>query len=130
MVHLLTAALALGLAAVTAPAAAPAASPSVATNVVAPPAPSTAYSGHGAASVAPAAAEVRPAERTVSPVALAKGDKSIAVLPFTNMSEDKDNAFFADGTGGEYIRLAWSMLSEENLQTAGGLLAESIRAAA
>jgi TolB-like protein/Tfp pilus assembly protein PilF len=24
-------------------------------------------------------------------------DKSIAVLPFTNMSEDKDNAFFADG---------------------------------
>lgn len=46
---------------------------------------------------APAAAEVKPAERTVSPVALAKGDKSIAVLPFTNMSEDKDNAFFADG---------------------------------
>jgi TolB-like protein/cytochrome c-type biogenesis protein CcmH/NrfG len=26
-----------------------------------------------------------------------KEDKSIAVLPFTNMSEDKDNAFFADG---------------------------------
>jgi 2-aminoadipate transaminase len=38
-------------------------------------------------------------------------------------------AFFADGSGGEYIRLAWSMLSEENLQAAGGLLAEAIRAA-
>ena len=35
---------------------------------------------------------------TVSSAALAKGDKSIAVLPFTNMSEDKDaTAFFADG---------------------------------
>ena len=33
-----------------------------------------------------------------SAVALAKTDKSIAVLPFTNMSEDKDaSAFFADG---------------------------------
>ena len=30
-----------------------------------------------------------------APAAIA--DKSIAVLPFTNMSEDKDNAFFADG---------------------------------
>ena len=34
---------------------------------------------------------------TVSSVALAKEDKSIAVLPFTNMSEDKENAFFTDG---------------------------------
>ncbi len=35
---------------------------------------------------------------TVSSAALAKEDKSIAVLLFTNMSEDKDaNAFFADG---------------------------------
>jgi DNA-binding transcriptional MocR family regulator len=40
------------------------------------------------------------------------------------------NAFFADGSGSEYVRLAWSMLSEENLQAAAGLLAESIRAAA
>jgi TolB-like protein/cytochrome c-type biogenesis protein CcmH/NrfG len=31
------------------------------------------------------------------PAAPAASDKSIAVLPFTNMSEDKDNAFFADG---------------------------------
>ena len=29
--------------------------------------------------------------------ALAKEDKSIAVLPFTNMSDDRDNAYFADG---------------------------------
>ncbi|HEX2516428.1 MAG TPA: PLP-dependent aminotransferase family protein [Chloroflexota bacterium] len=40
------------------------------------------------------------------------------------------SAFFADGSGSEYVRLAWSMLSEENLQAAAGLLAESIRAAA
>jgi TolB-like protein len=33
-----------------------------------------------------------------APAAPASGDKSIAVLPFVNMSEDKDNnAFFADG---------------------------------
>jgi TolB-like protein/predicted Zn-dependent protease len=31
------------------------------------------------------------------PVGFKKGDKSIAVLPFTNMSEDKDSGFFADG---------------------------------
>lgn len=43
------------------------------------------------AAVAPAKA---PAE--VKPVA-AVAAKSIAVLPFANMSEDKDNAFFADG---------------------------------
>jgi TolB-like protein len=30
-------------------------------------------------------------------VAARKVDKSIAVLPFENFSEDKDNAFFADG---------------------------------
>ena len=33
----------------------------------------------------------------VTPGASTVSDKSIAVLPFTNMSEDKDNAFFADG---------------------------------
>ena len=39
-------------------------------------------------------AETKPA----SPLAAAKvSDKSIAVLPFTNMSEDKDTGFFADG---------------------------------
>ena len=47
-------------------------------------------------SPAPAAARTAPAP-TVSSVALAKEDKSIAVLPFTNMSEDKDTGFFADG---------------------------------
>jgi TolB-like protein/cytochrome c-type biogenesis protein CcmH/NrfG len=45
----------------------------------------------------PAEAAVVPA----APVPVAKParliDKSIAVLPFTNMSEDKDNVFFADG---------------------------------
>jgi 2-aminoadipate transaminase len=50
------------------------------------------------------------------------GKRGIAYVP--------GNAFFADGSGGEYVRLAWSMLSEEHLQTAAGLLAESIRAAA
>ncbi len=39
-------------------------------------------------------------------------------------------AFFADGSGAEYIRLAWSMLSEEDLEAAGRLVAEAIRAAA
>ncbi len=39
-------------------------------------------------------------------------------------------AFFADGSGTEYIRLAWSMLSPEDLHAAGGLLAEAVKAAA
>ena len=34
---------------------------------------------------------------TASPAAPAISDKSIAVLPFTNMSEDKDSGYFADG---------------------------------
>ena len=42
----------------------------------------------------PPAAAVSP---TASSVALAKEDKSIAVLPFANMSEEKDSAFFTDG---------------------------------
>jgi len=42
-------------------------------------------------------AEPKPAMVTV-PVAPLKADKSVAVLPFTNMSEDKDaSGFFADG---------------------------------
>lgn len=32
-----------------------------------------------------------------TPPPIAAADKSIAVLPFTNMSEEKDNAFFTDG---------------------------------
>jgi 2-aminoadipate transaminase len=39
-------------------------------------------------------------------------------------------AFFADGSGSEYVRLAWSMLSTEDLEAAGGLLAEAIHVAA
>ena len=45
------------------------------------------------------AAEARPAPVPV-PAAIAPpkiNEKSIAVLPFTNMSEEKDSAFFADG---------------------------------
>ncbi|MBI4622232.1 MAG: TIR domain-containing protein [Verrucomicrobia bacterium] len=39
-----------------------------------------------------------PAVNDLSSVALAKEDKSVAVLPFENRSEDKDNnAFFSDG---------------------------------
>jgi TolB-like protein len=40
-------------------------------------------------------AEVTPSTARVSPAPA--GDKSIAVLPFTSMSDDKENAFFADG---------------------------------
>ncbi len=49
---------------------------------------------------APPAAPVLPAPAVAVPPAAPAprlADKSIAVLPFTNMSEDKDNAFFADG---------------------------------
>ena len=49
---------------------------------------------HAPPPVPPAAA---PAPAADSPSAPHKDDKSIAVLPFTNMSEDKDNQFFADG---------------------------------
>lgn len=50
----------------------------------------------------PAAAPsvVPPAENKIAPPALTAArvsDKSIAVLPFTNMSDDKDSAFFTDG---------------------------------
>jgi TolB-like protein/Tfp pilus assembly protein PilF len=42
----------------------------------------------------PAAITAAPASPAVAP---ASSDKSIAVLPFTNMSEDKESGFFADG---------------------------------
>jgi len=46
----------------------------------------------------PAAAPVPMAAATPpAPAAPRVSDKSIAVLPFTNMSEDKENAFFTDG---------------------------------
>ncbi len=47
----------------------------------------------------PAAAPVRPVteSKPAAPATSAVTEKSIAVLPFTNMSEDKDTGFFADG---------------------------------
>jgi TolB-like protein/class 3 adenylate cyclase len=39
----------------------------------------------------------RVAPHSTSPVSLPMPDKSIAVLPLQNLSEDKENAFFADG---------------------------------
>ncbi len=44
----------------------------------------------------PANAPVAPAAPATAPAAVVN-DKSIAVLPFTNMSDDKDSGFFADG---------------------------------
>ncbi|HEX7632000.1 MAG TPA: TIR domain-containing protein, partial [Lacunisphaera sp.] len=47
---------------------------------------------------APAAAAANPPGKSAAPAVVAPvADKSIAVLPFANMSEDKDSAFFADG---------------------------------
>ena len=37
------------------------------------------------------------AKRTAPATDIAETDKSIAVLPFTNLSDDKENAYFADG---------------------------------
>jgi TolB-like protein/Tfp pilus assembly protein PilF len=45
---------------------------------------------------APAAAEAKPSAAPAQAAPKAN-DKSIAVLPFDNMSDDKDNAFFTDG---------------------------------
>lgn len=42
-----------------------------------------------------APAEAKPALTAIKPARIS--DKSIAVLPFSNMSEDKDSAFFTDG---------------------------------
>jgi len=55
-------------------------------------------------------------------VASEAGSRGVGYVPGT--------AFFADGSGRDYIRLAWSMLSESDLETAGGLVAEAIKAAA
>ncbi|HEX7630626.1 MAG TPA: TIR domain-containing protein, partial [Lacunisphaera sp.] len=47
---------------------------------------------------APAATAVNPPATSAAPAVVAPvSDKSIAVLPFANMSEDKDSAFFTDG---------------------------------
>jgi 2-aminoadipate transaminase len=50
------------------------------------------------------------------------GDRGVAYVPGT--------AFFADGSGKEFIRLSWSVLSPEDNEAAGALLAEAIKAAA
>ena len=59
----------------------------------------------------------------VDPAKVAKeaGDRGVAYVP--------GPAFFADGSGSAYVRLAWSMLSEADLETAGGLFAEAVKAA-
>ena len=44
-------------------------------------------------------------QKTTQPVAVAIADKSIAVLPFTDMSEKKDQEYFADGMAEEIIDL-------------------------
>jgi TolB-like protein/Tfp pilus assembly protein PilF len=44
-----------------------------------------------------AAAEAKPAAPASVPAAAPVNDKSIAVLPFENMSEEKDSMFFTDG---------------------------------
>jgi len=44
-----------------------------------------------------------PPSETLAPVALVIPEKSIAVLPFDNLSDDKQNAFFADGVQGEIL---------------------------
>jgi 2-aminoadipate transaminase len=55
-------------------------------------------------------------------VAKEAGDRGVAYVP--------GPAFFADGSGGEYVRLAWSMLSEDDLEAAGVLLAQAVQASA
>ncbi|HET7768912.1 MAG TPA: PLP-dependent aminotransferase family protein [Chloroflexota bacterium] len=55
-------------------------------------------------------------------VAQEAGERGVAYVP--------GQAFFADGSGSEYVRLAWSMLSEADLETAGGLFAEAVKASA
>ena len=54
--------------------------------------------GHRAEGAQPAGAPVAEAKApAAAPAAAAPSDKSVAVLPFANMSPDKDNEFFADG---------------------------------
>jgi TolB-like protein/Tfp pilus assembly protein PilF len=44
-----------------------------------------------------AASTPAPAAKAAEPGAAGAGDKSLAVLPFTNMSEEKDSGYFTDG---------------------------------
>ena len=47
--------------------------------------------------------DAQPAATAVSPASAAIAEKSIAVLPFENRSEDKANAYFADGVQDEIL---------------------------
>ncbi|CAN5324074.1 hypothetical protein BH11PSE14_BH11PSE14_05810 [soil metagenome] len=61
-------------------------------------APATATAQQGASSKAAAAATAAPAKPAIDP-------RSIAVLPFLNMSDDKDNSYFADGISEELLNV-------------------------
>jgi TolB-like protein/Tfp pilus assembly protein PilF len=50
-----------------------------------------------AAGALPAPPALSPPAAPAAPAAAPAGEKSLAVLPFSNMSEDKDSAFFTDG---------------------------------
>lgn len=63
-----------------------------------------AYWGRQSAVERPAVTATAPAPAAPAPVPAPKAaDKSIAVLPFANMSADKDNEFFADGVHEDVI---------------------------
>src|SRR5206468_6139163 len=51
----------------------------------------------------PPAAAVAPREPTAGTALAAIPDKSIAVLPFGNLSAEKENAYFADGVQDEIL---------------------------
>ncbi len=54
-------------------------------------------------SPAPPAAPVAASEAVPAAPALPVAEKSVAVLPFENLSDDKDNAFFTDGVQDEML---------------------------
>jgi TolB-like protein len=62
------------------------------------------------------AAAVAAVERHDAGVSVAKAGKSIAVLPFVNMSADKENEFFADGLSEEILN---SLVAIDDLKVIG-----------
>jgi TolB-like protein/Tfp pilus assembly protein PilF len=65
----------------------------------------------------PAAPAAKPASSTASSTAVAApNDKSIAVLPFADMSQSKDQEYFADGLAEELINL---LAQNEDLRVIG-----------